>query len=173
MPRIIKSENGLISIRLDGAYVSNGKHLVDAYISKDDSKRFFGNFKFGDTKTVKTILQEAVKMTGFEDTVFYGQYPNWVEDEYGESLAVQNRIKFYKSIKSAELVPDEQIQGYIYSLEIHFKKSKDGGIFLVVARAVATSKNANAFNDDLFAEFTSDDPDKEGGVDIVEDVLPF
>lgn len=171
MARIIKNEAGLVSVRLDGAYVSNGKHLVNPYIDNEDNKRYFGNFKFTNMADTKTLLKEAVKETGLNDTVFYGAYPKWVEDQYGESLAVQNRIKFYKSVKSTDLVEDDKVQDYIYSLEVHLKKSKDDGIFLVVARAIATSRNSGAYNEELFADFPDGDPDE--GILIPDDDLPF
>ncbi len=171
MARIIKNETGLVSVRLDGAYVSNGKHLIDPYIDDEENKRYFGNFKFSNMDETKALLKKAVKETGLHDTVFYGQYPKWIEDQYGESLAVQNRVKFYKSIKSSELIEDDKVQDYIYSLEVHLKKSKDGGIFLVVARAIATSRNSNAYNDELFEEFQDGDPDE--GIEIPEDDFPF
>ena len=119
----------------------------------------------------KTLLKEAVKETGLNDTVFYGQYPKWVEDQYGESLAVQNRVKFYRSVKSSDQVEDDKVQDYIYSLEVHLKKSKDGGVFLVVARAIATSRNSSAYNEELFEDFPDGDPDE--GIEIPEDDLPF
>jgi hypothetical protein len=171
MARIIKNETGLVSVRLDGAYVSNGKHLVDPYIDDEENKRYFGNFKFSNVAETKALLKKAVKETGLNDTVFYGPYPKWVEDQYGESLAVQNRVKFYKSIKSSEQIENDKVQDYIYSLEVHLKKSKDGGIFLVVARAIATSRNTNAYNDELFEEFQDGDPDE--GIEIPDDDLPF
>lgn len=171
MPRIIKNETGLVSVRLDGAFVSNGKHLINPYIDDEENKRFFGNFKFRDMAETKALLKEAVKETGLNDTVFYGQYPKWVEDQYGESLAVQNRIKFYKSVKSSEQIEDNKVLDYIYSLEVHLKKSKDGGIFLVVARAIATSRNESAYNEELFEDFPDGDPDE--GIEIPEDDLPF
>ena len=171
MARIIKNETGLVSVRLDGAYVSNGKHLVDPYIDDEENKRYFGNFKFSNIAETKALLKKAVKETGLNDTVFYGQYPKWVEDQYGESLAVQNRVKFYKSIKSSELIEDDKVQDYIYSLEVHLKKSKDDGIFLIVARAIATARNSNAYNDELFEDFEDGDPDE--GIEIPEDDLPF
>jgi len=171
MPRIIKNESGLVSVRLDGAYVSNGKHLIEAYMDDENNKRFFGNFKFLNMASTKELLKQAVKETGLNDTVFDGQYPKWVEDQYGESLAVQNRVKFYRSVKSSDQVEDDKVQDYIYSLEVHLKKSKDGGIFLAVARAIATSKNTNAFNEELFEEFPEGDPDE--GIEIPDDDLPF
>ena len=171
MARIIKNETGLVSVRLDGAYVSNGKHLINAYIDEEENKRFFGNFKFSNMAETKALLKEAVKETGLNDNVFYGQYPKWVEDQYGESLAVQNRVKFYKSVKSSEQIEDDKFQDYIYSLEVHLKKSKDGGIFLVVARAIATSRNSSAYNEELFEDFPDGNPDD--GIEIPEDELPF
>ena len=171
MPRIIKNESGLVSVRLDGAYVSNGKHLIEAYMDDENNKRFFGNFKFLNMASTKELLKQAVKETGLNDTVFDGQYPKWVEDQYGESLAVQNRVKFYRSVKSSDQVEDDKVQDYIYSLEVHLKKSKDGGIFLAVARAIATSKNTNAFNEELFEEFPEGDPDE--GIEVPDDDLPF
>lgn len=172
MPRIIKNETGLVSVRLDGAYISNGKHLIEPYIDDEDNKRFFGNFKFLDNKATKDLLKQAVKETGLNDTVFDGQYPKWVEDQYGESLAVQNRIKFYKSVKSTEQIDEDKVGDYIYSLEVHLKKSKDGGIFLAVARAIATARNTNAYNEELFEEFPEGDPDTER-IQIPDDDLPF
>lgn len=171
MPRIIKNETGLVSVRLDGAYVSNGKHLINPYIDNEENKRFFGNFKFSNMAETKALLQQAVRETGLNDTVFCGQYPKWVEDQYGESLAVQNRVKFYKSVKSSDQIEDDKVQDYIYSLEVHLKKSKDAGIFLVVARAIATSRNSNAYNEELFEDFPDGDPDE--GIEIPDDDLPF
>ena len=171
MPRIIKNETGLVSVRLDGAYVSNGKHLINPYIDNEENKRFFGNFKFSNMAETKALLKQAVKETGLNDTVFYGAYPKWIEDQYGESLAVQNRVKFYKSVKSSEQIEDAKVQDYIYSLEVHLKKSKDAGIFLVVARAIATSRNSNAYNEELFEDFPDGDPDE--GIVIPDDDLPF
>ena len=174
MAKIIKNETGLVSVRLDGAYVSNGKHLISPYIGNDDIKRYFGNFKFSNIAETKALLKQAVTETGLNDTVFYGQYPKWIDDQYGESLAVQNRVKFYKSIKSSELVEDDEVQDYIYSLEVHLKKSKDGGIFLIVARAIATSRNNafNSYNNELFEDFT-DGNEYEDGIAIDDDDLPF
>ena len=171
MPRIIKNETGLVSVRLDGAYVSNGKHLINPYIDNEENKRFFGNFKFSNKAEAKALLKQAVNGTGLNDTVFYGAYPKWIEDQYGESLAVQNRVKFYKSVKSSEQIEDDKVQDYIYSLEVHLKKSKDAGIFLVVARAIATSRNSNAYNEELFEDFPDGDPDE--GIVIPDDDLPF
>jgi hypothetical protein len=159
MPKIIKGKEGVISLRLDGAYVTGGKYLVEKYVDEDTGKkRHFGNFKFDDPKTAKKIMQQAVQKSDYEDTIFYGDYPNWKDDEkYGESLSCQNRVKFYKSIKSGELVDNDDINDYIYSIEVHLKKSKEGGIFLVVARAIVTGKNDRAYNDDLFEDFVGDD----------------
>ena len=171
MPRIIKNETGLVSVRLDGAYVSNGKHLINPYIDNEENKRFFGNFKFSNMAETRALLKQAVNETGLNDTVFYGAYPKWIEDQYGESLAVQNRVKFYKSVKSSEQIEDAKVQDYIYSLEVHLKKSKDAGIFLVVARAIATSRNSNAYNEELFEDFPDGDPDE--GIEIPDDDLPF
>ena len=56
-------------------------------------------------------------------------------------------------------------------LKFHLKKSKDGGIFLVVARAIATSRNSNAYNEELFEDFPDGDPDE--GIEIPDDDLPF
>ena len=171
MARIIKNETGLVSVRLDGAYISNGKHMVSPYVDNEENKRYFGNFKFTNMNETRTLLKQAVKETGLNDTVFFGQYPKWIEDQYGESLAVQNRVKFYKSVKSSELIEDDKVQDYIYSLEVHLKKSKDEGIFLIVARAIATSRNSSAYNDELFEDFEDGNPDE--GIEITEDDLPF
>ena len=119
-----------------------------------------------------------MKKSDYSDTIFDGQYPKWVEDSYGESLAVQNRIKFYKSLQSKELIDSEEIQDYVYALEIHLKKTKEDGIFLAVARAIATGANESAYNDDLFNDFvekrTDENPAEETPeIEVTEDDLPF
>ncbi len=140
MAKIIKASDGVVSVRLDGAYTTNEKHFLEAYVNEEGKKSFFGSFKFLDPKEAKKPLKEAVKMSDYEDTVFDGQYPKWIVDDYGTSLNANNRVKFYKKFGSNELVPDEDVRDYIYSLEVHLKKSKDDGIFLVVARAIVSER---------------------------------
>lgn len=170
--KIIENESGVVSVRLDGAFVTNGKHLVEPYINEDNKKRYFGNFMFVKPDETEQTLREAVNIfvaKGVEDSVFEGQYPRWEEDEYGLHLNAQNRVKFFKTIDSSEQIPNNEITDYIYSIEVHLTEHKKGGIFLRVARAIAQKRKASSFQNDLYDDFEQDLED----VAIAEDELPF
>ena len=185
MARIIKADDGVVSCRLDNVYTVNEKHFLEPYVNDEDKKSYFGSFKFINPKEAKKVLKDAVRKSDWDDTVFDGQYPRWIEDEYGTSLNVNNRVKFYRKMGSSDLVPNDDVRDYIYSIEVHLKKSKDDGIFLVVARAIVSGRNENQYNDDLFDDFVGDfegDRDEEPPppkkddtptIDITEDDLPF
>jgi hypothetical protein len=178
MPKIITKPDGTVTLRLDGAYVTNGRHLVEPYYNDDNEKRFFGNFKFIDPDQTAVLLAQAVEQSGLQDTVFEGEYPRWVEDEYGVSLKAQNRVKFYRHIKSKDQIDVDDLTDYIYAIEVHLKKrSKDSDeIWLNVARAIVTSQRSDAYEDDLFEEFVNSDDaydDDTPNIDISEDDLPF
>lgn len=172
--KIIKTNKGVISIRIDDVYTKNEKHLLVPYIDQTSGKeRYFGSFKFLNPKEAKATLKEAVKMLGggLEDSVFGGQYPKWEEDAfYGTSLKVNGRVKFFKELNSTELVPDLEVRNFVYSIEVHLTPTKNNNIYLSVVRAIATRQFESKFNDDLFAE-----KGKENlkGIEVADEDLPF
>lgn len=161
--KIIETEKG-VALRINNAYTNNEKHFVEPY-----EDRYFGSFKFIIPVEAKATLKEAVKLMRkdgeTQDTIFNGPYPKWIEDEYGTSLRVNGRVKFYKDIEAKEEVPANEIRNFIYALEIHLTKTKDGGIYLRVARAVVTGVSER-YNDDLFK-------DETGKFNLTDDDLPF
>jgi len=171
--KAIKMDRG-VAVRLDEVYTTNEKHLVSPYVDANTgAERYFGSVKFLQPKEAKKTMQEAVKMLGSEvqDTVFSGQYPKWVEDNYGTSMNISGRLKFYTDTSCTKTVPDLDIRDYIYSLEVHLTPTKDNQIFLRGARAIAVRKSEGRYNDELFEEET-----KDGNltpIDIVDDDLPF
>jgi len=156
--KIIVTESGVVCVRIDNAYTLNAQHFLTPFV-KDGKNRYFGSFKFENPEEAKATLKEAVRKLGayVEDTVFDGAYPNWREDNYGTSLNVSGRVKFYAEVGSSELIPDEDVEDYIYSIEIHLTKTKDNGIFLRVARAIAMKAGRIKFNDDLFDDDNEED----------------
>lgn len=163
--KIIVTEKGTVSVRIDNAYTTNAKHLVSPFTRTDGKEAYFGSFKFLDSKEAKATLKEAVKkLKGVvEDSIFAGQFPKWTEDNYGQSLRVSNRVPFFKNLATLEKVEDLSIGDYIYSLELHLNLTKDGGVYLRLARAIALRQADNKYNDELYAE-----EDKKE-----EDGLPF
>jgi len=163
--KIIKSDKGVVSIRIDGVYTGSSKHLLIPYIdTKTNKERFFGSFKFLNPKEAKETIKEAIKMLPkVEDTVFGGQYPKWEEHAtYGTSLKVNGRVKFFQNLNSVELVPDLEVPNYIYSIEVHLTPTKDNKIYLTVVRAIAIRKSDNKFNNDLYK-----------GEEVKDEDLPF
>lgn len=149
---IIENANGSVSVRIDGAYTTNEKHLLNVYTDDKGKSRYFGSFKFFDTPDAKKVLKQAVKkLKPQQDTIFEGQYPRWVTDEYGTQLRISNKVKFYKQIGSTEQVSELDVRDHSYALEITLSHSKDGGVFLFVPRAYAIGE-ATGGNDQLFAE---------------------
>jgi len=171
--KIIKTNKGVVSIRIDDVFTNNEKHLLVPYVDQTSGKeRYFGSFKFLNPKEAKATLKEAVKMlTGMEDTIFAGQYPKWEEDPfYGTSLKVNGRVKFFKELNSTELVPDLDVRSNVYSIEVHLTPTKNNNIYLSVVRAIASRPLEKKFNDDLFA-----DKGKENlkGIEVADEDLPF
>ena len=116
--KIIKHDNA-VSVRIDDAYTTNEKHLVLPYVRPQDGKEsYFGAFKFLNPQAAQATLKDAIKQLGAEDTIFNGQYPKWITDNYGQHLKVGNRVRFYEEIGSSVEVPDLQIRENIYSLEL-------------------------------------------------------
>jgi len=167
--KIIKSEKGVVSIRIDDVVASNEKHFLVPFIDPTTKKeRYFGSFKFLNVKEAKKTLQDAVKMLKAEDTVFGGQYPKWEEHPtYGISLKVSGRVKFFQNLNSVELVPDLEVKSHVYSIEVHLTPTKDGKIYLSVVRAIATRKIENKYNNDLFKG------DNVKGIEVADEDLPF
>jgi hypothetical protein len=153
--KVLKTGNE-IAIRIDEVFTTNEKYLVTPYTKPDGSQKFFGSFKFKDPDAAKATLKQGVDLAIMDlgvkqDTVFSGQYPKWKSDNYGQSLEVQNKVKFFKDKECTEEVNPLEIRDGVFSLEIHLKKTKDDGIFLVAARAILTSIESR-YNDDLFEE---------------------
>jgi hypothetical protein len=155
MPNKIIENKGFLSIRIDDVLVQNEKHFVSPYKRPDGTESYFGSFKFLSPKDAKTTLQQAVKQLGAEDTVFNGAYPKWVEDSYGISLKVNNRVKFYTAIGSSDLVPDDQIRDFVYSIELQVSKTKENKTYLKVVRAIVIGNAQEPFSDDLYADDNS------------------
>lgn len=152
--KVVKNSNGSVSVRIDGAYTTNEKHLINVYTDDEGKGRYFGSFKFFDTPEAKKTLKAAVKeLNPKVDTIFEGDYPRWVNDEYGTQLRIQNKVKFYTRIGSQEQLPDLEIRDHSYALELTLSETKDGGVFMFVPRAFsigeATRGNDELFEDDL------------------------
>ena len=146
--KVLKHDNGSVSVRIDNVYTNNEKHFLVPY-----NDRYFGSFKFLEVKEAKETLKQAVKQVdGAEDTIFDGQYPKWIEDNYGTSLRVQGRVNFYKDITCQEKVEDVSVRDYIYSIEIHLTKTKNNEIFMRVARAIALREADAKYTDELFED---------------------
>lgn len=151
---VIQNSNGSVSLRIDGAYTTNEKHLLTPYEDDKGNSRHFGSFKFQNTKEAEATLKEAIKkLKPQQDTIFEGQYPRWTTDQYGTQLRIQNKVKFYKQVGSSEQVPDLEVRDYNYALEITLNHAKDGGAFMYVPRAFVigefTGGNDALFEDDL------------------------
>lgn len=151
--KIIKTDKGVVSVRIDGVYTTNEKHLLSPYIKEDGTEKYFGSLRFSNVQEAKKTLKEAVKMVeGAEDTIFDGQYPKWEEDDqFGTSLKVNNRFKFYQGFETSETVPDLNVRDYVYAVEIHLSKNKENGIYMRVARAIAIG-TTDRYIDDLFED---------------------
>jgi hypothetical protein len=164
--KVIQKDNAVV-LRIDDVYTTNEKHFVTPYGEKN---RYFGTIKFLNPKEAKATLKEAVKILtkqGVEDTVFEGDYPKWVEDSYGVSLQVGNKVKFFKSFNTEETVPDLAIRDFIYAVEIHLTPTTEKNqIFLRMPRAIALRASEPRYDDELFDEI-------DVTLDINEDDLPF
>lgn len=152
--KIIKTEKGVVTIRLEGAMAKNPQYLVESF---EDTGRYFGEFKFEDSEETKKTLIEAVKMLDVDSQAktdfFSGEYPKWIKDEkYGESLKASNRVHFYSNITSGAEIPNEKIKDYVYSLEVHLSKTKKDDIYLRIPRAIMSDVVTPFVNDDLFRE---------------------
>lgn len=148
--KVIKSDK-MVSVRIDDAYTKNEKHLIVPYVRPTDGQEsFFGSFKFLNSKEAEATLKEGIKLLGAEDTIFEGQYPKWITDGYGTSLKVGNRVKFYEEVGSTQEVPDLKIRDYAYSLEIHLSPTKQGGVYLRVARAIKLRELETGYTDSLY-----------------------
>jgi hypothetical protein len=172
--KIIKSDKGVVSVRIDNAYTTNEKHFVLPYTDPASGKeRYFGSFKFLNPNEAKETLKEAIKQLGkVQDTIFAGQYPKWINDSYGTQLKVSGRVKFFKEINSTEEVPQLSIRNFIYSLEIHLTPTKDGGIYIKVARAIADRQADDKYADELFTEKVKKAA-TSGAVEVEDEDLPF
>lgn len=170
--KIIKTDKGVVSIRIDDVYTTNEKHLLVPFVDEKTGKeRFFGSFKFLNVKDAKNTLKEAVKMLKAEDTIFGGQYPKWDEHPmYGTSLKVSGRVKFFRALNSVELVPDLEVKSNVYSIEVHLTPTKDNKIYMSVVRAIATRRLENRYNDDLFAEKGKENLQS---IEVADEDLPF
>lgn len=153
--KIIVNDKNVVTIRIDGAYTLNGKHFYTPY-----QDRFFGSFKFQDPIAARQTLKDAVKLSGLTDTVFVGDYPKWQEDQFGKTLQLNGKMKFYKNFDLTEEIPYELVKDYIYSIEVHLNKMKDGTIYIVGRRAIAIEKREAMYNDDLYADEIITDAEK-------------
>lgn len=157
--KVMKTESGVV-VRIDDCYTTNEKHFLTPFERLDGTSSFFGSFKFLRPQEAKQTLREAVKLLGSNDTVFEGEFPKWREDNYGTSLRVSNRVRFFQNIGMPEEVPDVKVRDFIYSIEIHLKPIKESGdTFLRVARAIAMRASDTGFNDDLYDDWTADQED--------------
>lgn len=172
--KIIKSDKGVVSVRIDDVYTTNEKHLITPFIDqKTKQERFFGGFKFLNTKEAQATLKQAIAELGkgITDTVFSGQYPKWVSDAYGVQLKVSGRVKFYKEINSVEEVPALDIRSYIYSIEVHLTATKNNEVYLRVVRAIVSRKAEEKYNNDLFSENKNKETLKK--IEVADEDLPF
>lgn len=152
---IVDKERKTVYVRIDNAYTRNEKHFIEAYENNEGKKSFFGSFKFKEPAKAEKTLREAVAVLedwGQVDTIFESEFARWEDNNFGQTLNVGNRVKFYQGIKSKDKVPDDDIQDYIYSLEIQLSPHSKGGIYMRVARAIVQDKDETAYNNDLYTE---------------------
>lgn len=152
MPNKIIKNGNVVSVRIDDVYTKNEKHLITPYVKPDGTESFFGSFKFNNPEEAKATLRDAVKQLGGEDTIFGGQYPRWETDEYGISLKVGNRVRFFEAVDSIEEVPPLEIRDNIYSIEIQLSKGKDEKTYLRVVRAIKLKAQQPRFNNELYED---------------------
>jgi hypothetical protein len=175
--KIIVTDDG-ICVRLDGAFVGgSGKYLIEPFekeVNGETKHSYFGSFRFLNPREAEATLQNAVLKLDAEDTIFFGFYPKWKTDDFGDFLAVNNRVKFFATIDGEEVNAD-QIRDYIYSLEIHLTKTKKNEIFMRVPRAIVIGKVKAKYNDSLFDDLKKVDPfgDVNAEITISDDDLPF
>ena len=150
MPNKIIKNNNVVSVRIDDVYTKNEKHLITPYVKPDGSENYFGSFKFLNPKDAQSTLKDAVKQLGGEDTIFGGQYPRWVEDEYGIQLKVGNRVRFFEGVNSTDEVNPLDIRDGVFSLELQLSKTKTDTIYLRVIRAIKLRNATPRFNNDLY-----------------------
>lgn len=166
--KIIVNDKGVVTVRIDGVYTVNEKHFV---LPLND--RFFGSFKFTNPKEAKQTLKDAVKLSKLQDSIFEGQYPKWVEDNYGTSLKVNGKVKFFKGADTTEEVPDLEIRNFNYSIEIHLLPTKDKAIYMRVARAIVLGEAQSRYNNDLYKDDIKTPVTDDASVDVDDDNLPF
>ena len=163
--KVIKTDKS-VSVRIDNVYVTNAKHFIEPYI-RDGEERFFGEVKFRNPNEAKATLKEAIKQlgAGVQDTIFGGQYPKWIEDNYGNALKLSGRLKFATDLTGTEEVSPLSIKDFNFSLELSLFATKKNEVFLLPVRAIVIARNEYAGNDDLFNDDTS--------ADITDADLPF
>jgi hypothetical protein len=153
MPNKIIKTSTSVGVRIDNAYTTNEKHLVTPYVRPQDGKEtFFGSFKFQNPKEARETLKDAIQQLGAQDTIFAGNYPKWIEDEYGIQLKVGNRVRFFEQIGSNQEVSPLEIRDNVYSLEIQLTPTKDNEVYLRVVRAIKIGATTPKFNDELFED---------------------
>lgn len=154
--KIIKNEEAnVVQIRIDGAYTDNPTYMVAPYVKEKNGKEvssYFGNFKFVRPDEARKTLEDGLRMLNCNDTIFAGQYPKWVKDNYGESLKVQNRVYFYDGFSTRQPVDSAVAKEHTLSIEVHIKVDEENNAYVYIPRAfVDGSRQPNA-NDALFED---------------------
>lgn len=158
MPNKIIKNGNVVSVRIDDAYTTNEKHLLTPFVKPDGSQNFFGSFKFLKPKDAEATLRDAVKQLGSEDTIFGGEYPRWIEDEYGIQLKVGNRVRFFDGLGSTEEIANDDVRGNIYNLELQISATKENRTYVRVSRAIKDRPFEDKFNDELFDDIVEETP---------------
>lgn len=180
MSKLIEKNNSVV-FRLDGAFLIGNHYLVTPYVRDDGKNSYFGDFRFTDSTAVKKALQEAVaflrrKNPAVQDTIFGGQYPKWEENQYGTRLRVNNRVKFYNSPTSKTEIPENELNNYLYALEVHLTPTKNNEIYMRVARAIVLRETETEYENSLFDDLMKEEEDMFANlpnIEISEDDLPF
>ena len=149
--KVIKTDKG-VAVRIDDVYVTNAKHFIEPYISRDGETRFFGEVRFRKPNEAKATLKEAIKLLGanVQDSIFGGQYPKWTEDNYGSALKLAGKLKFNTDLTGAEEISPLSIKDFDYSLEIRLFLTTNNEVYIRPIRAIQTGRNESAGNNELF-----------------------
>lgn len=175
MSKLIEKNNSVV-FRLDGAYLLGTHYLVTPYVRDDGKNSYFGSFRFTDSITAKKTLQEAVaflrrKNPAVQDTIFGGQYPKWEENQYGIQLKANNRVKFYNTPTSKIEIPENEVNTYLYALEVHLTPTKNNEIYMRVARAIALKETETEYENSLFDDLMMEE--EMSSIEISENDFPF
>lgn len=175
MAKIAIKKNEVV-LRLDDVYTVNEKHLVEPFIREDGKKRYFGSFKFANPEKAEEDLKYAVnKLFPPQDTVFYGDYPYWeIDEKYGVSFRVANRVKFFTDISCEKEIPENEIRNFYYTIEVHLILTKEGKILVLVPRAIALKERViyeNSLFEDLIEK--KDTLESDTSFNITDDDWPF